>query len=193
MDGYERFMEVPSIRNNPSSVNDGTYRLIDVLLIPLRASLANDYGVYAFEVKVNRGDFLQEMKSEKWRVWYNLVNLFYFATPPNLVQPEEVPEECGLLWVWPSGYRRWKKIAKKNESVKGVDIGLLSSILRKFSLKKSADSLEYVILKQQIKIHERLYNGWQKKNPPDEEEINMLKFKEKMLDELKRSVSYDSQ
>lgn len=62
-----------------------------------------------YEVKVSRGDFLTEMKKPGKRM--NAVDLcheFYFATPAEMVQPDEIPDDCGLVWVYDSGRTRTK-------------------------------------------------------------------------------------
>lgn len=51
----------------------------------------------AYEVKVSRADFLNELKNPlKRRKALLFSNMFFFVTPPGLVKPEEVPLECGL-------------------------------------------------------------------------------------------------
>lgn len=53
-----------------------------------------------YEVKVSRSDFLHEMANPtKREQGLQHSNEFYFAVPSGLVKPEEVPEECGLLYV----------------------------------------------------------------------------------------------
>lgn len=52
----------------------------------------------AYEVKASRSDYLREVKEpEKRRAAMELSNLFYFATPPGLLQSEELPPDCGLV------------------------------------------------------------------------------------------------
>jgi hypothetical protein len=54
----------------------------------------------AYEVKVSRSDLLAELRRpEKRALALELSNRFYFATPPGLVRPGELPEECGLVEV----------------------------------------------------------------------------------------------
>lgn len=48
-----------------------------------------------YEVKVARGDFLQDTK---WPAYLPLCNELYFVCPPKLIQPGEVPEAAGLIW-----------------------------------------------------------------------------------------------
>jgi hypothetical protein len=54
----------------------------------------------AYEVKVSRQDFLNELKDPLKRRGALLVsNQFWFITPPGLVDAAEVPIECGLMEV----------------------------------------------------------------------------------------------
>lgn len=54
----------------------------------------------AYEIKVSRSDFLHEIKNPENREQaLNLSNSFYFVTPKGLVEPSEIPEECGLMEV----------------------------------------------------------------------------------------------
>lgn len=53
-----------------------------------------------YEVKVSRADFLLELRQPvKRRVGMRYSNEFYFLTPAGLVQPAEIPVECGLVEV----------------------------------------------------------------------------------------------
>lgn len=57
----------------------------------------------AFEIKVSRSDFLGELRKPiKRRYALLLSNEFYFATPPGLIKPGELPPECGLIEVYES-------------------------------------------------------------------------------------------
>ncbi len=60
----------------------------------------------AFEIKVSRADFRHEIaRPDKRACALTLANYFYFATPQGLVKPEEIPEECGLIEIKPTGGR----------------------------------------------------------------------------------------
>jgi hypothetical protein len=66
----------------------------------------------ALEVKCSRGDFRSEIKRpEKRRNALDLSHEFYFVVPRDLVQAHEVPPECGLMYVLPSGKTRIVKKA----------------------------------------------------------------------------------
>jgi hypothetical protein len=52
----------------------------------------------AFEIKVSRSDFLNEINNpEKRQRALLLSNRFYFAAPKGLIGLEEIPVECGLV------------------------------------------------------------------------------------------------
>ena len=62
--------------------------------------------VTGYEIKVSRSDF---MADEKWHMYLTYCNIFYFVCPTGLIQPEELPENIGLLWVSKTGTRLYKK------------------------------------------------------------------------------------
>lgn len=52
----------------------------------------------AYEVKVSRQDFLNEMKKPlKRRPALFFSNEFYFVAPKGMLKPQEIPIECGLI------------------------------------------------------------------------------------------------
>lgn len=50
--------------------------------------------IRGFEVKVSRSDFQSD---RKWQNYLPYVNQFYFATVPDVIKPEELPDGIGLL------------------------------------------------------------------------------------------------
>ena len=59
-----------------------------------------------YEIKVSRSDFVND---EKWRGYLPYCNEFYFVCPSGLIQPEELPDDTGLLWLAKTGTRLFKK------------------------------------------------------------------------------------
>lgn len=47
-----------------------------------------------YEIKSNRRDFIQD---KKWMSYLPYCNEFYFAAPWGVLQPEEIPEQAGLV------------------------------------------------------------------------------------------------
>lgn len=62
--------------------------------VAIKKSWANPC-ITAYEVKVDRQDFLRD---EKWPVYLGLCNRLAFACPEGLIQKDELPREVGLYW-----------------------------------------------------------------------------------------------
>ena len=73
--------------------------------------------ISVYEVKVSRADFLNDIRSEKWRGYLQHCERIYFAVPAGMVSKEEVPEEAGLFV---RGEKGWKCV--KAAKVRDVDI-----------------------------------------------------------------------
>lgn len=87
----------------------------------------------AYEVKVNRGDFLSELKNpEKREPFMRYANQFFFATPVGLVKPEEIPDEVGLIEIHGDGF--WKiKVKAPYRRTERPGWPLVASIARSLS------------------------------------------------------------
>ena len=60
------------------------------------------YESYLVECKVSRADFLSDLKKpHRIHSDWGMGDRRYYMTPPELVQPDEVPEHWGLLWAYP--------------------------------------------------------------------------------------------
>jgi len=94
------------------------------------------YMPHVFEIKITRSDFLREMKRPKKYVSaLALSQFFYYVTPKGLVQPDEVPDEAGLIWVAvrhadPPLYCRMKKKAP-DRGLPEFDWAFFASICRR--------------------------------------------------------------
>jgi hypothetical protein len=74
-------------------------RRIDMFAMRCRQS-GRGYRRVAYEVKVSRADFLQELRLPHKRAHaLDLSHEFYFACPAGMIRPGETPSECGLVWV----------------------------------------------------------------------------------------------
>ena len=49
---------------------------------------------WGYEIKVSRGDFLQD---KKWKDYLQFCNYFYFLAPKGIIKPDELPKEIGLI------------------------------------------------------------------------------------------------
>ncbi len=59
-----------------------------------------------YEIKVSRSDFLRD---DKWPAYLKACNQLYFVCPNGLIQPEELPDTVGLMWVSKNGTRLYTK------------------------------------------------------------------------------------
>lgn len=65
-----------------------------------------------YEVKISRSDFRSEIRKPlKRRPGLRLANEFYFVTPENMLEPGEIPPECGLMEVGSDGKLKIKVVA----------------------------------------------------------------------------------
>jgi hypothetical protein len=53
-----------------------------------------------YEIKVSRQDFLHD---NKWSKYLKMCNELYFVCPWDIIHINEVPADCGLMWVSKSG------------------------------------------------------------------------------------------
>ncbi len=68
-----------------------------------------------YEVKVSRADFLNELRQPlKRRIGMRYSNEFYFVTPAELVDVEEIPSECGLIEAGRASPEQWKRIIQRH-------------------------------------------------------------------------------
>lgn len=68
-----------------------------------------------YEVKISRGDFLAELKQPlKRRIGMRYSNEFYFVTPGGLVQPTEIPSECGLIEAGHASFKDWRSMFSRH-------------------------------------------------------------------------------
>ncbi len=69
----------------------------------------------AFEIKVSRSDFLRETE-EKRAPWKRVCHRFIYVCPAHLIQPREVPADCGLWWIHPYGTNRYQHVEVKKRA-----------------------------------------------------------------------------
>lgn len=104
-------------------------RTIDGLAVNVWPS---QFRILAFEVKVSRADFLNDVKTPAKRApFVEACSEFYYVTPHGLVAPEEVPEECGLMYAQNGGRVVTKKVAQQRKVEGAVPLWLFLAMTRK--------------------------------------------------------------
>lgn len=68
---------------------------IDVAAI--KPHLYSTKDLRAYEVKVTRQCFMQDVGNNKWHKYLNVFNRVYFAVPEGIVKKEDVPKDAGLI------------------------------------------------------------------------------------------------
>lgn len=74
-------------------------------------SRACDFATMAVEVKVSRNDFRSNSQKYKNQRPSHIANSCYILCPAELIKPEEVNEDWGLLW-----YQEGKKLVNKKQA-----------------------------------------------------------------------------
>lgn len=64
-----------------------------------------------FEIKISRGDFLNDKKKPKHSL--TGANYFYYVVPKDLVKKTEIDPKYGLLYVWEDGHITTEKKPRK--------------------------------------------------------------------------------
>ena len=85
----------------------------------------------AFEVKVNRGDFLKELR-EPWKriPALEVSNLFYFVAPVMVALVHEIPPKLGLIEVNDNGKLVITKKATRRE-IEPYPLRFVASVARR--------------------------------------------------------------
>lgn len=80
--------------------------------LAIRKSYTNPC-ITGYEIKVSRGDFLQDAK---WHLYLQYCNEFYFVVPAGLISKAEVPDNVGLIYYYPETniLRKKKKALWRN-------------------------------------------------------------------------------
>lgn len=67
------------------------------------------------ECKASRADFLSDAKKiHRQHPGQGMGAFRFYMCPSGLIQPEEIPDKWGLVWIWPGGRRRQVKGPKGN-------------------------------------------------------------------------------
>lgn len=106
----------------------------------------------AYEIKVSRGDFLRELKDDHKRDWaLTFSDEFYFVAPKDLIKPDELPDNSGLIevaWVMARGMyeigdkrynMRVKTKAPARAKAASPSWALLASVARRVARQEAAE------------------------------------------------------
>ena len=73
----------------------------------------NRFNLDIYECKVTRSDFLQDIKTGKYKKYLQHCNKLYFAAPSGIIKKEELPDEVGLIVRGDNGWSTVKTAKKR--------------------------------------------------------------------------------
>lgn len=90
---------------------------------------SNSYHRVAYEIKLTRADFANEINDPTKREFAEKVaNECYFVAPAGMIQPDELPEWWGLYEVVKNGLRR--KVIAKQRKIEDPPLAFVASLAR---------------------------------------------------------------
>jgi hypothetical protein len=205
MEKHQKTGDVVFFDQIPNSTGYGKERTIDAFAMELWPS--KKFARTAYEVKVSRGDWLNELSQpEKRDPFMKLSNWFYYVAPVGLVDVASLPEGCGLLEADKGGLKirraaPWRDVgeiplefvaslmrAKKAEKFTGEDIFLFKYAGREMNqedLKELLNQARGADTEHEIRkrVQEEMAD-WKKEQPGHQIVSAILK-------EMNRSVEYN--
>jgi len=88
------------------------------------------------ECKTSRGDFLQDKHKPHYRTDNFMGNWRYYLTFPNIIKPDEIPEDWGLLEIRTKTVRQIKEAIFRHHKDSASEAVLLISAIRRLSALK---------------------------------------------------------
>ena len=154
-------------RDSARAFKDAEGRFIDAVVLNCWSS--KNYKRIAFEIKVSRNDFMNEVKDPYKRLKGTIFfDEFYFIAPTGVIPKDLVPKECGLMECNDEGLIRIVKPAPSNEPPPFSNTMLLSIIRRAYqqggddtilSLKVGTEELYAKAYKNLLLVDEALNRG----------------------------------
>jgi hypothetical protein len=155
-------------KNGPShSAGKGQLLILDALAI--KKSWANPC-ITGYEIKVDRQDF---MRDEKWPGYKEYCHRFSFVCPKGMIEPEELPEDIGLIYY---NVEKESLYTKRKAAYRDIEI--------------SADMLYYILMSKVDSDRHPFFSTQREKFEAyiqDKVSRDSLSYsvKSKLLDELK--------
>lgn len=88
------------VKNGPTHWSE---ELLIMDAVAIKKSWANPR-ITGYEIKSSRSDFLAD---EKWRGYLPYCNEFLFVCPKGVIEPDEIPEDIGLIYYNPEKRNLW--------------------------------------------------------------------------------------
>lgn len=95
---HKRDLFLSEVKNGPTLLSNTLLRM-DAWT--MKMSWKQD--ITGYEIKVDRSDFVGD---QKWHMYLNYCNKFYWVCPTGLIKASEIDERCGLIYVNDDGSYR---------------------------------------------------------------------------------------
>lgn len=167
---------LPQVRNQTGySKGIRTADALAMCLFPSRGLYLN-----GFEIKINRGDWLKELKTDKAEDIAYYCDFWYVVAPVDIVKVEEVPASWGLM----NPFGRTLRIVKKAEKLKSnpLDVVFVAAILRR--------AVEYIL--PEAKINAAYKDGRESGLKDADERFNFERNEHINLQECVKKFTEDS-
>lgn len=189
------FMEFRPFTGYAGNVNQ-----IDAVAVGL---YDKDDRIIAFEIKVNRGDFVSDVSqfSHKHKFALEFSHEFYYVSPWGLIDKSEVPEVAGLMYV-----NKGNRISKKKQAMRrnydSVPLHYFQAFARNFGtkLENALVPIKYLgkewtqdDFKKEIEAeHKRFRSYWVNKEVEDkvEEKLSEESFYISVFEELRKDAGF---
>lgn len=117
-------------------------RYMDVFAMGLWPS--HKFHRIGYEVKISRADFLRELKDPAKRAWaVELTNEFWYVAPSKVIEPTELPPECGLLLVTGENGRLRTQRAAPQRPAPDLTMPQLAAFVRRIDAKEFRRSMRF--------------------------------------------------
>lgn len=84
-----------------------------------------------YEVKVSRSDYLSDVNSGKYKRYLDHCFGFLFAAPKEMLDPQEIPDVCGLIERGPKAWRTAKQPGWRGMNHGGMTEDVMRALLFK--------------------------------------------------------------
>lgn len=123
---------VPECKDGPT--HGGSHRRMDAWA--MAKSWANPC-IDAYEIKVSRSDFVNDNKLQSYMAY---CNRFWIVCPSHMINPDEVPENCGLIWASKTMTRLY---SKKVAAYRPIDPAIMEPVYQYILMCRTRIRQEY--------------------------------------------------
>ena len=163
------------------------------------------FGIFSYEIKISRGDFLQDVRQfkKKHSCALDISHYFYYVCPWGLIDKSEVPEIAGLMYINKSNGIQIKKQAVLRE-LESMPIEYFQGFVREFGNKVDNTKIPIQLMGKNVTKDELLdmidseaekKKGWQFEKSVNEavdKRTEKTENERRLMENLKRTCGIHS-